>query len=86
MLQGHAVTLTLKVETQMLRATWWSFLWNSFTIRLQITKLWAGHEFGTDGRTGGRTDWLTDGRTDGQPDDCMLPEIFGEHNNGYIKK
>jgi len=34
MLQGHAVTLTFKVATQMLRATrrlkmvWWSFQWD----------------------------------------------------------
>ena len=49
LMEGHAVTLTFKVATQMLCATrvsiWWSFLWNSFEIRLQITKLWAGHEF-----------------------------------------
>jgi len=24
---------------------WWSFLWNNFKIRLQITKLWARHDF-----------------------------------------
>ena len=24
---------------------WWSFLWNSFEILLQITKLWARHDF-----------------------------------------
>jgi len=24
---------------------WWSFLWNSFKMRLQILKLWAGHDF-----------------------------------------
>jgi len=45
LLQCHAVTLTFKVATQMLRAIWWSFLWNSFKIQLQITKLWAGHDF-----------------------------------------
>jgi len=97
-MQGHAVTLTFKEATQLVRVTrglnmviisvklfqnltsnkkvmgrtrfcckvmlwpwpsrlwpkccarhivsiWWSFLWNSFKIRLQITKLWAGHDF-----------------------------------------
>jgi len=53
---------------------WWSFLWNSFKIRLQITKLWTGPEFGMYGRT----DW----RTDGQPGDYMLPWNF----SGSIKK
>ena len=47
-------------------------LWNNFEIRLQIAKLWAGHEW----------DVQTDCRTDGQGGDYMLPppKFFGEHN------
>jgi len=26
---------------------WWSFLWNSFKIRLYITNVWVGHDFAT---------------------------------------
>ena len=50
LLQGHAVTLTLKVATQNVKyntytaSIWWSFLWNVFKIRLQIRKLWTGHD------------------------------------------
>jgi len=47
---------------------WWPFLWKRFKIRLQITKLWAGHKFGTYGRT----DW----RTDVPLVDYMRPRIF----------
>ena len=46
------MTLTFKVATQMLRATRRLnmviiFLWNIFEIPLQITTLWAGHDFAT---------------------------------------
>ena len=49
MLQGHAVTLTFNVATQMLRATrrlnMGIIFVKYFYNRLQITKLWAGHNF-----------------------------------------
>jgi len=46
LLQGNALTLTFKVATQMLRATRHLnmviiYLWNSFKIWLQITKLYG---------------------------------------------
>jgi len=48
-MQGHAVTLTFKEATQLVRATHGLNMViiskNSFKIRLQITKLWAGHDF-----------------------------------------
>jgi hypothetical protein len=48
-LQGHAVTLTHKQRHKcfapLIASILWSFLWNIFQIRLQITKLWAGHDF-----------------------------------------
>jgi len=49
MLKGHAVTLTFKVATQMLRATRRVNMVINYTnnckIRLLITKLFAGHDF-----------------------------------------
>jgi hypothetical protein len=49
LLQGHAVTLTFKVATQMLRATHRLNMViisvKYFKIRLQIMKLWTGHDF-----------------------------------------
>jgi len=49
LLQDHAMTLTFKVSTQIrswhVVSIWWSLLCNTCKIRLQITKLWAGHDF-----------------------------------------
>ena len=56
---------------------WWSFLWNSFEIRLQITKLWAGHEW--DVRTYVRTDGRTRRRL------YAPSKFFGEHNKSVLK-
>jgi len=45
LLQGHAVTLTVKEVTRQVISIWWSFLWNSFKIKLHKTKLWGRHDF-----------------------------------------
>ena len=57
-------------------ATWWSFLLNSFEVRHQITKLWAGYEQDV------RTDWRTDRRTRRRL--YAPPRCFGEHKNLHI--
>ena len=48
LLQGHVVTLTFKVATQMLRTTrhlnMVNIFKNSLEIRLKMMQLWAGHE------------------------------------------
>ena len=72
LLQGHAVTLTFKVATQILCvhivhiATYVHSFMRLASIVLKLSKDpdFSGQ---TDGRTDRQTDWLTDGRTEGKP-------------------
>jgi len=71
------LNLTLKVATQMLRAPHaLNMVIISVKIRRQVTMLWAGHEFGTHGRT--------DGRKNNLATKCS-PNFFKEHNNNIFR-